>query len=479
MRGYPTSAASGSAARAGASSFQGALGSYIAWQSGARAAALLARVIPYIGTAAIVAYGLMHIRNRLAGVAAHTGFNQICDNGDATDWTEWGGDQFCTPSAYFNPLSSMNNVASNATAYWGYRDPNAFWLTQGFYAGYNVAMYQRQVGYTGPVYLTAQPDDPARWINLPPPPAVPAPMTERMRQAVLLAGAALPETEKKTLNSVPMYWAYPASYAPPARPLSWASANIAPAFLPRTGVGVGAVVVPTTRPVARPLPVVIPTPVVRSQPVAPGAVVRPAAPARVVPYPVAVPRYPAIPNGVPDLKTRVLPVFNQLIRPFNNATEAGDFVKAMHDALPPCRKTKSPKALRQAAAARRAGKWDKKYRKADISAAEKLRDVVSFLTDLRANPGMRRDQMCGGTREADRLQSFGARGGYKQPVGQHNSALEEYTLRALGHLANEQAKDLAWGKLGRDLGKINRELGLPFGVQTLRSVSQFKLDIPK
>lgn len=238
-------------------------------------------------------------------------------------------------------------------------------------------------------------------------------------------------------------------------------------------------------------PVDVPVPVAGAVPGAGGAV----RPGEVVTSPPAViPVFPGIGTGVEIVGGEIItsPVVNATSQTlpqwplkemkarasmmmagfkmfYNSATEAGDFVDALHDALPKCRQAKTQAMYSQQAAARKHG-WNKKYKKAQASPAAKLRAVTQFLADVYADPSMPASAVCSGYGRNATAQKWA-----KQERNGLDRALDVYVDKALKNLVVENAKDFVYGKIGQQIGKISRDTGLPVGLQTIKSASQFSL----
>jgi hypothetical protein len=188
---------------------------------------------------------------------------------------------------------------------------------------------------------------------------------------------------------------------------------------------------------------------------------------------------PARPADVKELKARVSAALAGFRMFYNSATEAGDFVDALHSALPPCRQAKTEKSVRQQRAARKYG-WNNKFHKSEASPAAKLSAVTQFLRDYAADPFAAKDA-CQGYGRTAVAQRWAGEAVWQPDDGflqnaRKSDALQQFTDKALKNLVVENFKDFMWGTTGRKLGELTREVhNLPFGFQTLRSVSQFKL----
>lgn len=175
------------------------------------------------------------------------------------------------------------------------------------------------------------------------------------------------------------------------------------------------------------------------------------------------------PPTLAEMKVRVSAALAGFKMFYSSVTEAADFVDALHKALPKCRQATTAKAVAQVKAARKYG-WNKKYRKSEATPAAKLRAVNQFLADMLHNPGMLASEACQGhgrTRTAEKWQ-YGSKNGLR-------GAREQFVDQALKNLITESFKDYVYGRVGRKIGEISRDTGLPVGLQTIKSASQFNL----
>lgn len=463
--GYPT----GGGAAAARGSLSGSA-SAAAFLAGARGAAMLARLSPY-GAAVILAWELAEMLRRYReGVPYMHGFTQI--NKCRPEETLWkNGPLTCgaisgLPSQWPGPSANTGFVAA------GYPSGNF---------GIVSANYQRNPGYTGPPITAAIPA------------VVPKKKVEPYPYGVALGRPLWKPVRKVAYSGLGLAWGpYQATragvnsvagYSVPGSlgGLVWGGGiagpipDRRPQVIPLPGVGV---VPEGIRPGVVPIAPGVNVPVVPGV----GAEVIPRAPAVPDVRPIAPTAIPARPTApLREVKAQVSTAMAGFSAMFGSIGEVGDFVDALHDALPDCRKTKSPKALRQAAAARRAGGWNNKYRKADVSAVQKILDVGRFMNDLAGNPRMASADVCrgigsGGNHWTDGRPS-GSRGlgDFARSGAALDHAASQFVDRALKNLVNNQLEDAAYGALGKWIGSVSRSTGLPVGLQTVRRVSQFKL----
>lgn len=126
-----------------------------------------------------------------------------------------------------------------------------------------------------------------------------------------------------------------------------------------------------------------------------------------------------------EIKTRAYPVVSQFMQTVVGVpSEVNDMLQALHDALPKRCQVKSRKAARQSRATRAAGGWKRGYRKARTDSFS-LAHAIAQCADHMDIP------------------------------------------EATKNLAEEALKDRAYGGMGRALGGLNRQAGLPIGVQQM------------
>lgn len=477
--GYPT----GGAAAASPGRLSG--GAAAAFYTGGRAAAMMARALPWVG-AALTAYELARfLRGYIAGLAAHTGFtgglcpaHQTCANG-GVGWTGIIG--------YNDGAGTCCAIAASPT---GVSADTDHYHAVGQYVTTTTRLrvegtWSRNVGYTAAPVLEDQPARPP--LPLYPPGTIPLSHPQARKETFPWAPA---DEKKKPAPAVLVsYLGLGLEWAPSGRAAGYSSAN---AWAPwRPGVGTVPWVPPRSIPLSG---VIAAAPELQRpgvMPIAPGAgaiavpgvgagvVSRPGVTPRVAPFPVVA--FPARPApGTREVKAQVTAAMATFSSVFGAPGEVGDFVGALHDALPPCRKTRSPAALRQAGAARRAGGWDKKYRKADISDVQKILDIASFANALANNPNMRSADVCRGIGSDHhwtdgRPASGRGTGDFARDGGRLDHAASQFMERAMRNLVKNEITDRSYGAVGKRLGGISRELGLPVGLQTMRKVASFKL----
>lgn len=476
--GYPTAGAAGAASYG---SLSGS-GSAAAFVQGARAAAMLARFSGALGLA-ILLYEL--IRMYRQGAAQHTGFSQAyppCANNYPIGVSGNG----TTIPCFTAPIGP---IPDNATGYnLGMQYPGV--------PGVMVVQetYSRNPGYTGKPFPTAS--QPPLFI----PGALPNSLADQDRRPLfgywpMVGTYSPPKPAKRYFRGLGLAWA-PFAMAPHSETSSrgyypplggigglFPGAGVRddprapPGVIPIPGVGV------------IPRPGVLPIPGAGSLvPVIPGAgVVIPVPVAPTRPFPpavVPVPMFPARPRrGTRDIKGEVsegMKGFNALYGP---VTELSDIWGALHKALPECRRTKSQKMLNQGRAARAAGGWNSKYRAADIPDYQKVNDIARFLNDLAGNPRMASRDVCRGigAGRAGNVWTDGrpdprrGAGEFASDSAGFEHAASQFAERALRELVRNEISDRLYGRLGKEIGKVNRATGLPIGLQTIRHVSQFKL----
>lgn len=465
------------AARAGLSS----PGAMAAALSGARAAAILGRAIPFVGSALLAAWLLNeylngsreaapavpggpdwsgftvecgHIDARFAGAGSNCGFGAVWLKG-LTDKIN----RFQTSPGFYQEVAIFGERIgqANATADTWVTPSNGYDVTTGRVRRSYGPVGTLPTGAVDPPMSAGTPAQSAR----PAVPAVPREFQDVSRRP--WTTDAFPYPAEMGTGRVGGY--YP-PIPVPAEPGYQGSRPWVPAIPGWPGVWPEAI----DRPVDIPLPIpgVANPPVVRVIPGI-GTVVTVKENGEVETKPIVRAAYPARPGPkVDEMKVRVNVALRGFKMFYSSATEAADFVDALHDALPPCRQAKTEKSYAQKRAAHKYG-WNKKYRKSEASPGAKMGAVLQFLRDVMADPGMASKDACAGHGRQITAQRWAGKGAKLPGAG------EQFVNKALQNLVVENFKDFVYGKTGQQIGALSKDVGVPFGFQTMRSVSQFNL----
>jgi len=463
-----------------------------------RAGLLMSRAIPYLGTAVAAAGVLQQLLGwdkSQDGVPAHQGFHVAC-GGAGTVYTSWGGGgpTQCGTSGWFFPAG--HGVLPDAFAYWAYT--GVVEVQPGILRGTQAGLWQRDTGYTGaanpvgvpPVFLpfpvAAAPGrrEPAiagvwapaaaaakkkaapgaRGVPLTLPRFVPRALQVAFAEALRDAQTdvrlnALPG-ERGADRGLPMVAIPGAGSVPDRRP----AAPAIPVAGAVPGTGVRPVVIPEAA-IAGVVPLSPAIPGVRA-PVIPGigtaVIVTPQG--RVLSRPVVLARPMsrtafARPGG--ELKARVFWKLHGLRMGFSAATEPQDLLKALWKAVPPCARSSTPKMRSQAQKARANG-WNSKYSPASPGTNAMVADIASYLQKLRNNPNRSADSLCSSVINP-------VPGVHRKAPG---SATDEFANKALAGILDNEFKDYAFGRMGREMGNISRGLNTPFGIQMMKRISE-------
>jgi len=489
---------------AGAPSFSpGALGFM-------RAGMLFGRLMPFFGTALLTAIALrelyMYAKTR-NGISAwdNKGWNVTCDLGGVTHYNNrspavgCGGGQFLqndVPEAYAGPYPN---------GYFGWQDRGDYaWL---FGPGWRLWGSQYVAYPPTPAHALDPPalvqEDPMLFpvpIGYPFPGVIPDKRDEPAIAPLWRVATPTVPKSRQFVRGIPVFlprWAPSAARLAQAMALRTAQADVRSNGVPLdiAGRGVGTAVVPGLGevPDRRPSAPAIPVGIGAGVATRPGVVVIPeAVTAGVVPIAPAIPgvRVPVIPatgtavivtpmnrvlsrpvvlaraasvpaRPIRELKVRAFAHLQGLRMGFSAATEPQDLLKALWKAIPPCARTSTP-AMRSQAKKARANGWNSKYSAASPSIASMTADLSNYLGKLARDPSRTSASVCSSVINP-------TPGVHRNASG---SALQDYAARAMKGILDNEFKDYAFGRMGREMGNISRGLNTPFGIQMMKRISE-------